>query len=174
MSQVELFPDTTAEESQASPHSLTLLIEVPAINPLPITRAHAPLRTMRTTTRQPHRCRRRLRRQVRLAGCTLLALVPMASACTLGWSNRPDRIVACAISDPMQGELSTDAAASPGRTAPDFQTQTGPATVAPAGVVVLSSDSPVAPAGTAAEPTVILPGYILPDDTREDLLHEGS
>ena len=29
-------------------------------------------------------------------------LVPIVSACTLGWSNRPDRIVACSISDPLQ------------------------------------------------------------------------
>ncbi len=42
------------------------------------------------------------------------------------------------------------------------------------GVVMLSSEPAAVAAGSAAETPVIFPGYVLPDDTREDLMHEGS
>jgi hypothetical protein len=42
------------------------------------------------------------------------------------------------------------------------------------GVVVLSSEPAAVAGGSAVETPVILPGYVLPDDTRGDLLHEGS
>ena len=45
------------------------------------------------------RPRRRLRREVRIAGLSVLALVPLVSACTLGWSDRPDRVLACSIAE---------------------------------------------------------------------------
>ena len=46
--------------------------------------------------------------------------------------------------------------------------------VASSGVVVLSIEPAVVVPGTATEAAVVFPGYVLPDDSREDSLHEGS
>ena len=175
MSQADLVTDTTADQSQqAFLQSLALLIEVPAIKPLPSARgSRTRHQRMPITGRTPRRSRRRLRREVRLAGSALLALVPILSACTLGWSNRPDRIVACAISDPLQSEVATDHDGLSDHSDPALPHRLGRA-IASSGVVVLSTEPPAAASGTSVDPPVIFPGYILPDDTREDLLHEGS
>jgi hypothetical protein len=104
-----------------------------------------------------------------------MALVPIVSACTLGWSNRPNRIVACSISEPFRGEDTMDHDGIVEKLplaqeeSPVEQTA-----ISSRGVVMLSSESAAVTGGSAVETPVILPGYVLPDDTREDLLHEGS
>jgi hypothetical protein len=174
MSQAELVTDMPDVRSERTlPRSLVVLIEVPELKSRAIDRARRiPTPRVRTMGRQVARPRRRLRREVRLASCALMALVPIVSACTLGWSNRPDRIVACSISDPLLlGSDRDDFAISPraGRGTDRAQ----PATTS-AGVVLLSIEPAIVVPGAAPEAAVIFPGYVLPDDSREDSLHEGS
>lgn len=102
----------------------------------------------------------------------ILALVPIVSACTLGWSNRPDRIVTCSITDPLARSADRDnlsgllgASRENDRLKPESTS---------AGVVVLSIEPAVVVPGTTTEAAVVFPGYVLPDDSREDSLHEGS
>jgi hypothetical protein len=176
MSQADLLTAVTANRFERTlPHSLAVLIEVPCIKPLPGARAMRTMpRATRAVARNPHRSRRRLRREVRLAGCTLMALVPIVSACTLGWSNRPDRIIACSISDPFQSQSTTHRDGSIENLSLPRENWTGPSAVASPGIVVLSTEPAVLAPGTAPETPVIFPGYVLPDDSREDSLHEGS
>ena len=105
MSQAENTIDMPANRSDRTlPCSLVVLIEVPELESS-VDQANSPRpatsRISSHTDVKFRHPRRRLRREVRLAGCVLLALVPIVSACTLGWSNRPDRILACSISDPL-------------------------------------------------------------------------
>jgi hypothetical protein len=176
MSQANLVIDMKADRSdRALSHSPVVLIEIPEIKPMPVSQVtrRAPQR-VRESGRLSRRSRRRLRREVRLAGCALIALVPIISACTLGWSNRPDRIVACAIRDPLRIESTTDRPVfaenrkivPPG---PDEQ-----AAIALSEAVLLSIEPVAVAPASAIEAPVIFPGYVLPDDSREDSLHEGS
>ena len=102
----------------------------------------------------------------------LLALVPIASVCTLGWSNRPDRILACSIPDPQQTTADRDGFNDVARLEVGYQLPQ--LKVASPGPIVLSIDPAVAIPGAGAEASVIVPGYVLPDDSREDSVHEGS
>ena len=111
--------------------------------------------------------RRRLRREVRLAGCALLASCPIVSACTLGWSNRPDRILACSISDPLRTVGGPRRSRRYPRAEPCKPNRAQPAIASP-GAVVLSIEPAVAVPGTDTEAPVIFPGYVLPDDSLED------
>jgi hypothetical protein len=176
MSQADLVIDMTANQSeQARPLALAVLIEVPAINPLPIARApRAVPRRLPKAGQHRRYGRRRLRREVSLAGCALIALVPLVSACTLGWSNRPDRIVACAISDPLHSQVPTDRDGFFENRPLACESQEGQAAIASSGAIVLSTEPAAVAPGSAAETPVIFPGYVLPDDSREDSLHEGS
>jgi hypothetical protein len=169
--------DPAANRSQrVLPHSMAVMIEVPAIKPRPI--KHRPrtiFRGAHGVRQRPYRSRRRLRREVYLAGCTLMALVPIVSACTLGWSNRSNRIVACSISEPFRGEGAVDHDGLTEKLPPAREEGLAEqAAIDSRGVVMLSSEPAAVVAGSAAETPVIFPGYVLPDDTREDLMHEGS
>ena len=44
----------------------------------------------------------------------------------------------------------------------------------PGAARTLSREPTVSAPGTVSEASVILPGYVLPDDSREDSVHEGS
>ena len=72
-----------------------------------------------------------------------MALVPIISACTLGWSNRPDRIIACSISDPFQSQSTTHRDSSIENLSLPRENWTGLSTVASPGVVVLSTEPAV-------------------------------
>ena len=176
MSQADLVIDMPANQSeQALPHALAVLIEIPAINPLPVARAHRSIpRGVRNAGGRRRYSRRRLRREFSLAGCALIALVPLVSACTLGWSNRPERIVACAIPDPLQSQGATDRDGFFENRPPARESREGQSEIASSGAVVLSIEPAAVAPGSAAENPVIFPGYVLPDDSREDSLHEGS
>jgi hypothetical protein len=176
MSQADLVIDIMENRSERPVSDFpTVLIEIPEIKRLPIAQDPRTIpRAARTVGRQPHRSRRRLRREVSLAGCALIALVPIISACTLGWSNRPDRILACAISDPLQSENATDNDGSNDSHPHTREGQQGQIAISSPQAVVLSIDPAAVAPRTTTEIPVIFPGYVLPDDSREDSLHEGS
>ncbi len=157
-------------------HSLAVMIEVPVVKPSPIERVRRiNSRTARTVRRASRGSRRHLRREVGLAGCALLALVPIVSACTLGWSNRPDRIVACSIPEPRQGASTMDRVGISEMTPSDgTDAAMGQAMIASSGTGMFSGEPAAVAPVNAVDPPVILPGYLLPDDSREDVLHEGS
>jgi hypothetical protein len=152
--------------------SLGVMIEVPETKARQTKGRHrgAQPRT-RVVRRQPRLRKRRLRSEVRLAGCALLALIPIVSACTLGWSNHPDRILACSISDPLEAVADGTTSSTASRLGFDYQaSQAGAASPAS---FVLSTEPAITVPGDAEVP-VNFPGFVLPDDSREDLSHEGS
>jgi hypothetical protein len=173
MSQTEAlptYPDFLAMPSTGSRTGVLepVLIRVPQVHLL-VPRSDLPHSwppgrpTQRLNVNPP---RRRLKREVRLAVCTILALLPLS----LAWSH-------CVA--PSHGErLAHRLLALPGQVIP----RQAPATAAdrPAGwpsprpAVVLS----VEPIGVAGDPEleapVVLPGYLLPDDIHEEPAHEGS
>jgi len=173
MGQADVVIEMPAIRSEESlPGSLAVLIEVPETKARQSTRRLRPAQPRtRVVRRQPRLRKRRLRSEVRLAGCALLALIPIVSACTLGWSNHPDRILACSISDPLEAVADGDLPGGPPRLGLDYQGGQGAAS-SPA-AFVLSSEPAIAVPGATDVP-VNFPGFVLPDDSREDLSHEGS
>jgi hypothetical protein len=169
----QLFEVATSRCEQALPHSLAVLIQVPAVkhnrSRRYATAAPVESRSRHHAVRGP---RRRLRRRVRLAGCALLVLSPIASACTLGWSNQPTRIMACSIADTGERGEGSDVNTSSGS---NFHraSGTGQSGGSPSTVVLSSEPAAGAPEAQAVVP-VIFPGYVLPDDSLEDRAHEGS
>jgi hypothetical protein len=162
MSQANSPPTTPEVGSQRkAPPSLNLLIEVPAVKIKPNVNTRrawgGTARSRRIALRG--RSRRRLRREVRLAGCALLFMAPVVSACTMGWSSRANRFVACAV------------AADQRLLGPDAGRAT---TTASPGVFVRSTEPAIAAPAAEAGVPVIFPGYVLPDDTFEDTAHAGS
>ncbi len=174
MSQTDtLLTIPSGQTDRAVPRSLASLIEVPEVKRsrqrhVPVARVRPVAMTGRPSRPRP---KRRLRREVRIAGCALLALAPLLSACTVGWSGRPARVLACSIAE---------------ATAPDRErrrrcrSRVTPAAsrrclaVSPPGVVVLSSGAAATTPGTDTEVPVVFPGYVLPDDSLEESTHEGS
>jgi hypothetical protein len=174
MSQADLIMDMPPIRSELTiSSSVVVLIAVPEIKRRPSKASQRMAQPhMRIAERTARPGRRRLRREVRFAGCALLALVPIASACTLGWSSRPDRIVACSISDPLQSNADSDGFADSSRLGA-LHPSTQPTIVSPQ-AVALSIERAVAAPGPVSEAPVIFPGFVLPDDSREDSVHEGS
>jgi hypothetical protein len=174
MNQADLILDLPSISSEpVSSTALPILIAVPKIK---VRRGAGSQRVaqpdLQSSGRTVRRGRRRLRREVRFAGCALLALVPIASACTLGWSNRPDRFLACSISDPNQTTADSGGFANAPRLGVGYQLPQP--IIASSGTIALSINPAVAIPETVSEAPVILPGYVLPDDSREDSVHEGS
>lgn len=100
----------------------------------------------------------------------MLALAPLLSACTVGWSDRPARILACSISEATAPDQGTGA----GSLAGDGYRRSAVATADSAGVVVLSSGAVATSPGAETQVPVVFPGYVLPDDSLEESTHEGS
>jgi hypothetical protein len=175
MSRTDTLPTMPAIRSNRTlSRSLAVLIEVPAVKARPIKRTRAAVSARGARGRpQVGRPRRRLRREVRVAGCALLTLAPLVSLCTLGWSSRPSRILACSISDPTDpAVVSQDSAGLH-----DLSGQKSVRTASPfgsSGADVLSAEPAAVGSGVDSVVPVILPGYILPDDGLEDGAHEGS
>jgi hypothetical protein len=115
------------------------------------------------------RRKRRLRREVRIAGCALLAMGPLLSVCTLGWSSRPARVLACSIGDSSPSDR--DFSVPTGRSEPAGLPIVPPA--GPLGIIVSIDQAGLAADSDAAAP-IVFPGYVLPDDSIEGLAHEGS
>ncbi len=116
---------------------------VPVLIQIPaIARGTRPSSTM---GRVVPRRRRRLRREFRLAGYALLLLLPVGMALSLlGGDRRPALVVS-----------------GPGH-ASDLDAAPLPETIA------ITLDPVVIPPCEAAEPPVILPGYLLPADSTEE------
>ena len=120
---------------------------------------------------ESRRPRRRLRRQVRVAGYALLGFLPLLMALT-HWTDaqsirHPGARLLSLQSRPSRGE------APAGEAGPEVWHSVSAAT--PSLTPVLLSVEPV---GTAVdsdtETPVVFPGYLLPDDHHEEPLHEGS
>ncbi len=120
--------------------------------------------------RDVRRPKRRLRRQVRVAGYTLLGLLPLV----LAWSRWTD---AQSIEHPGSRLSSLPSH----RSGADADVGTDPG-VWNSAAAVPASPAPVLlsiePVGTAVdsdtETPVVFPGYLLPDDHHEEPVHEGS
>ncbi|MFI5455040.1 MAG: hypothetical protein ACHRXM_06275 [Isosphaerales bacterium] len=175
MSRTDTLPTMPVIRSERTiSRSFAVLIEVPNVTAHRIVRACTGVSPRGTSRRlRVGRPRRRLRRQVRLAGCALLALAPMVSLCTLGWSNRPSRILACSISDALETAAGPHGFADPHDQRSQRGVRTGPP-IGSAGVVVLSIEPAASAPGADTVVPVIFPGYVLPDDGLEDRTHEGS
>jgi len=118
------------------------------------------------------RPRKRLRRGVRRAGWSLLVLVAMAGTFTMGWTTR-------GIGSPRPPLLRTAILAhDAAEHAPPLRTSASLSDARPAvGEAEAESlatgpalDAPVAD----ADVPVVFPGYLLPDNNREEPAHEGS
>ena len=125
---------------------------------------------MSMSPRGRSRRRRRLRREVRVAGYTVLALLPLVLAL---WSWPATRRSANPglMSSRSRTSRST---AMDCRATGEAGIWTSAATPCPIPPVLLS----VEPFGTSGdadgETPVVFPGYLLPDDNREEPAHEGS
>jgi hypothetical protein len=166
-------PRVRAERSV--PSSLSVLIEVPEV------KASGPLRNRTRATDRQHDWRplsrpprRRLRREVRVTGCALLAFLPLVSVCTLGWQNRSSQLLAASISNATAARPHVQYAAQ------DRSDRGWPANSAVVeqiglpSVVVLSIEPAVVAPESDTEVPVVLPGYVLPDDSLEESSHAGS
>jgi hypothetical protein len=178
MSQTELLPAHIPVGRQRSDRgSPPILIEVPHL-------------TMRKqVTRGPHvvsdktrdRGRRkapvprarRLRRPVRISAYGLLALTAALVATALFWFDK--RGLAMTGPGRQSWSRTTERVCLLDPRAQGRSLDAGQCASSDAGHVVLISIEPAAPAaGTEAEVPIVFPGYLLPDDSREEPGHEGS
>src|SRR5262249_19723546 len=118
------------------------------------------------------RPRRRLRRGVRRAGWSLLVLVAMASTFTMGWTTRG--LGSARLPWLRTAALARDAA----EPAPPLRGGAPPSDLPP---VVGGAEAESLATGPAldapvadADVPVVFPGYLLPDNNREEPAHEGS
>ena len=116
------------------------------------------------------RAKRRLRREVRVAGYALLALAPLFGACALGRPDRPARVLACSIAEATAPER---VLASNGDPRDAYRPSLDSPGSSP-GVVILSSGAAAPASGAESDVPVVFPGYVLPDDSLEESTHEGS
>jgi hypothetical protein len=160
-----------ARSDRAVARSLAVLIEVPAVKADRMrcarTRVGGHVYTRPSWRGGP---KRRLRREVRLAGCALLAMAPIVSACSLGWSSRPARVLACSIAPATPQDRVLDGGGDRLRPGGLPEVSSGGSS----GVVVLSIEPAVLAPGADTEVPVVFPGYVLPDDSLEGSAHEGS
>ncbi|MGO9596633.1 MAG: hypothetical protein ACLP7Q_01280 [Isosphaeraceae bacterium] len=170
MSQAQAIPTLawpramSAAECGISPPAF-LLIQVPEV------RSHGagarPGRSVRGASgpRPVRRSKRRLRREVRLAGCMLLAILPIVILCSQqDFLGRKVWRPSWTLPSPPQA-VQNDAPAA-------LMTQEGgSAAICPTLPVVLS----IEPVGTRVESDaktpVVFHGYLLPDDNREEPVH---
>jgi hypothetical protein len=113
---------------------------------------------------------RRLRREVRVAGCAFLLLAPLVGACNLGWSSGRDRVLACSVPDLMKTRGRQNDRAS----ATVLAGRSEMAALISAGAAGRSIEPPATPTGPDNDVPVIFSGFVLPDDSLEDSTHEGS
>jgi hypothetical protein len=155
---------------RAVPLSLEVLIELPELRGSRTGRGRTQSPWSKAPSRPRYvRTKRRLRREVRVAGCALLALMPLVSACTMGWSSRPSRVVACSIADVTALKNNLAVAAPSDRGLAPVTNALGANEA-----VVLSVEPAGLVPGDSTEVPVVFPGYVLPDDSLEDAAHEGS
>src|SRR5262245_25568665 len=135
---------------EAARPMVPVLIQVPALS----SRDRASARAAVRSQRRPAARRRRLRREVRMVGCTMLMAGPLLLASLLLWGGRPNISMASA-------RPSIDAACV------EDSVRTPP-------VSLTIDPSALTPFAADIEPPVVLPGYLLPDDGCEESAHAGS
>jgi hypothetical protein len=175
MSRTEALPPIPKSTPCAEPgysDVVPLLIQVPSVHPAGRMLLSEPPSAVVLRFRRARRVRRRLRREVRVAGLALLAFLPLPLAAALApWVSHPpgslasSRVLLIATS-PERGDL------------PLLDHRAGlwsSATETSSTSPVLLSIEPVGSAPDSdAESPVVFPGYLLPDDSHEELAHEGS
>src|SRR5215217_8145860 len=129
-----------------------VLIQVPALS----SRTRASVRAALRSQRRPAARRRRLRREIRMVGCTILMASPFVLASLLIWGGRPN--VLLASSRPEVDAACVD----------------GPGTSVRPPAISISIEPSAGVPFAEYEPPVVLPGYLLPDDNCEDTAHAGS
>jgi hypothetical protein len=127
------------------------LIQVPA---LPAQGRVSRRSTVRPGTNASRR-RRRLRREVRVAAYALAAAAPLFLVATMLWAVQPPR---------------TLASAAPGKLATDKDDR---GTLRPPSISISIEPTILTPYAEV-EPPVVFPGYLLPDDGREEPANAGS
>jgi hypothetical protein len=178
MSQTGLFPAHMPVRCQLSDRgSLPVLIEVPDLK-MPKRGTRGP-HVRSATNRDRGRLhassprQRRLRRPVRLSAYALLAVTASLVATALFWTDRRGLAMAASGRESWKGTTERVCLAdrdAPGRSLDAHQTAASHA----AHVVLLSIESAAPPASAEADVPVVFPGYLLPDDSREEPGHEGS
>jgi len=151
--------------------TIPLLIQVPRYSPHPAHRMrHVQTRAGAMSPRGRSRRRRRLRREVRLAGYTVLAMVPILLACWSWPLTMPIRQSGARVLSIPSDSGQLDGWPGDGGSG-IWTSYTTPRSITP----VLLSVEPFGASGDAdSETPVVFPGYLLPDDTREEPAHEGS
>lgn len=132
-----------------------VLIQVPAIP----SSTRSTQRVSFRNFRRPATRRRRLRREVRMAGYTLLMASPLLLASLLLWGGRPT--------------VSMASARTPEAEARDCDAKDLAAASRPPTISLSIEPSGLTPIVEVESP-VVLPGYLLPDDGCEDTHHAGS
>jgi hypothetical protein len=173
MSRVEVYPVMPAPQPGRVPSlGVAILIEVPAVK-APRIRPAAMRRGGLVGRPSARRPRRRLRRELRLAGWVVLALAPLASGGALGWGSLASRAVDRPVGNAVASTGNRGEVAFP--LEPNWRAgEVSAGSLAPPSVVVLSIEPVVGAPAADAEVPIIFPGYVLPDDSLEEPAHEGS
>jgi hypothetical protein len=150
---LQTWPTTTSRPISDRP-VVPILIQVPAF-PAPTSRSAWPRVRARAAT-SPQR-RRRLRREVRVAAYALMLAAPLVSAPVWIRGEWSSTVPGAARPEPAPAAEGTDRAVA----------HHPP-------VISISIEPAAGVTGTEAEPPVVFPGYLLPDDDSEEPAHAGS
>jgi hypothetical protein len=151
---LQTWPASTYQRTTGRP-VVPILIQVPAVPALMgrAGRTSMGVRVRTGTSVRQQRRRRRLRREVRVAGYAMMLMAPMMYAPLAMWGERSSN-------EPR--------AVEPGSDCPELTTALHPP-------VISISIEPVAGSSCSeAEPPVVFPGYLLPDNESEGPAHAGS
>jgi hypothetical protein len=171
MSRAEALPRTImaqVETGSSGLADLPLLIQVPTARTCHISDTSSQESAFLAHRQSKYRrSRRRLRREFRLAGVSVLALFSLSLVCNPWSPMRGNHVLSAAI---------LSITASQGRLAParGIDNKDGWDPSSPLPPVLLSIEPAGAAAETGCEIPVVFPGYLLPDDNHEDTAHEGS
>ena len=113
--------------------------------------------------------KRRLKREVRVAGCLLLACLPLVYGVSRAWSGQLSEIAATELTRPtdLDDEIKATGIGS------TLARQVSRSVFEPA-VVLMSIEPAQSSMNSDQEAPVKFPGYLLPADSHEDTAHEGS
>jgi hypothetical protein len=154
---------------------MAVLIAVPKVQPPRARRAG--LTTNREEWRQVPlrrpRTRRRLRRGVRITAWSCLALLPILGGGAFGWAGLASR----SMDRPAWRWIASASARDQdrdGRTASIRSDEPATAAIDVRAVFPESHEPAIGAPVADVEVPVIIPGYLLPDDSLEEPVHEGS
>jgi hypothetical protein len=179
MSQTGILSEvTTVRSRNRVADALPVLIEIPRIARIERTSRgrgvqaafHADSSRNAIGRRRP---RRRLRRHVRLSAWALLGLTPIVLASSYAWSGNPGPASIRSARAPEQKGSARVCLSDPAR--PDRVLdgrRTVPFDERPE--TLLSIEAAAAPSAADSDSVVVLPGYLLPDNSRQEPVHEGS